>query len=168
MVLIQPECFRCWYQIFMFKSIKILALNVCLSAQKPALKVIVSTRDFSGDIKPTLYLSNPPQKMSNGGQCFFLRRTWNMHFFSRFLHRGLVLAELLKNRATWGTLIALNEERIFQWHGSQIWPVLQTRNLQRWLNCLPPSLQLSAKDITPWEPLPWGSAGAAGSTQTQL
>lgn len=87
-----------------------------------------------------------------------------MHLFSRFLDRGLVLVELRKNRAASCTLIALNEERIFQWHGCQVWPVLHTMNLQRWLNCLPPSLQLSAKDITSWEPLPWGSAGAAGST----
>lgn len=39
--------------------------------------------------------------------------------------------ELLKNRAPWGILIALNEERIFQWHGRQPWTVLYNRNLQR-------------------------------------
>lgn len=39
--------------------------------------------------------------------------------------------EFLKNRATWGILIALNEERIFQWHGRQAWPVLHSRNLKR-------------------------------------
>lgn len=42
-----------------------------------------------------------------------------MHLLSRFLAGGLAVVELLKNRAPWGILIALNEERIFQWHGRQ-------------------------------------------------
>lgn len=41
-----------------------------------------------------------------------------MYLFIRFLARGLVLVELLKNGATQGILIALNEERICQWPGS--------------------------------------------------
>lgn len=54
-----------------------------------------------------------------------------MHLFSRFLARGLVLVELLKNRATRGILIGLKKGRTSQWHGRQAWPVLHNRNLRR-------------------------------------
>lgn len=134
---------------------KILGLKCLFVSPKPCPKV--STRNFSGGIKSTRNLLNPPEKISSGDQWVSLRRTWNMYLGIRVLARRLVLVELLKNRATWGILIALNEERICQCPGSSQWEPQKVA-----LNCLPRS-PAECKGHYPVGTLVLGSSGAAGS-----